>query len=413
MKIHSINNSQPIYNKKNNYSDSREQAGRAQINFGHYYSGRGGNGEEPFDGLITMLKLITAPVWGPIYLGNKFYKNQRAKSQQKLEEKARLMAEELYENRKTKDKTPAELLTNFINASVIANPEKGLNKVIGHGDLKLDMHARLLSPILATINGDKDLVKTNSLPNAVVFFGPNGCGKTYFIEALGEHAKELGMNFVEPQIDAFDSMKSVKNVSSAFKNAEDNFKKTGKYTFIYIDELDSFATDRKLTPKHLDEVNTLLKLTENCSQRGAIWLGATNNIKYIDRALMDRVSMTVPMPPMQDHEVFDTLIYRLIKEKGINKAEDLDFGKIVNKLNEKTNKYSPRNIEDIAKMALVQYKTSNANITTDDILNIIDNKITPKVNQRTISELNEDIDFAKNEGYIKNSYSEFKFEKDV
>jgi len=411
MKIYSINNSQIAQPKQATNKNATSLRNNSQINFGYLgdyrpYGEKSDSYGEDDD--FFVIKFLTAPIWGPFYLGYKYYKNQREKNIQNLQEQANAIAQQLYAN----EKDPAKLLTNFIKASVISDPEKGLNKVIGKDQLKLDMHTEILSPMVAAINGDKDLVKTNSLPNSVIFFGPYGCGKTYFIRALGEHAQELGMNFVEPEIDPFDSEKNVKKIIDIFKEAEENFKKTGKYTFIYMDEMDSYALDRDISPANVREIGALLKLTENSSQRGALWLGSTNKINLVDKALMSRVTMTVPMEPMQDFELLDTLIYHLIKERGIESAKDLDYKKIIAKMGEFKNKYCPRDIDEIAEFALKNYKILNAEIKTENIISVMENKIHPKMSNADIEKFNKQLEFTRNEGYIKPGYTEFKFMKE-
>lgn len=407
MRINSINAAQSsIYNNKN----SKQIKNHQQPTFGYFGNpniGGSGNWQGPteFDEAVgeflgkTFL-VITAPVWGPFYGGYKLYEKQRAKNEARIEKLASEKANQMFKAEENRQKTPEELLANFIGASIISDPNKGLNKVMCNGDLKLDVHTEILSPMVAVMKGDKDLVNTNSLPNGFILFGPKGTGKTYFMESLGEQAQELGMDFVVPEIDTLEPLQTAKNIRDAFKSAERNFKDTGKYTLIFMDEMDAYTTDRRLSLDNLKEVAALLKLTENSSQRGVIWLGATNNIKVMDRALLDRASMIRPIPIMQNYELFDTLAYHLIKEKGLNDASNIDYEKIKNKLESTTLKYSPRDMENIAKQAVKFYKINNNNITADDIIDIMSKRIPPKTNERALNEYNNDIVYAKSEGYI-------------
>ena len=57
-------------------------------------------------------------------------------------------------------------------------------------------------------------------------------------------------------------------------------------------------------------------------------------------------------------------------------------------------------MENIAKQAVKFYKINNNNITADDIIDIMSKRIPPKTNERALNEYNNDIVYAKSEGYI-------------
>lgn len=121
------------------------------------------------------------------------------------------------------------------------------------------------------------------VPNGLLFYGPPGCGKTYFAEKFAE---ELGCNYqyikcsdvASPYIHG-----GQEKIASVFDGARENAP-----TILFFDEIEAMIKDRS---KHTNvseagEVNEFLAQLNNCGQDGVIVIGATNKPTEIDEAAL-------------------------------------------------------------------------------------------------------------------------------
>ena len=121
------------------------------------------------------------------------------------------------------------------------------------------------------------------VPNGLLFYGPPGCGKTYFAEKFAE---ELGCNYryikcsdvASPFIHG-----GQEKIAAVFDEARENAP-----TILFFDEIEAMIKDRS---KHTNvseagEVNEFLTQLNNCGQDGVIVIGATNKPTEIDKAAL-------------------------------------------------------------------------------------------------------------------------------
>ena len=121
------------------------------------------------------------------------------------------------------------------------------------------------------------------VPNGLLFYGPPGCGKTYFAEKFAE---ELGCNYryikcsdvASPFIHG-----GQEKIAAVFDEARENAP-----TILFFDEIEDMIKDRS---KHTNvseagEVNEFLTQLNNCGQDGVIVIGATNKPTEIDKAAL-------------------------------------------------------------------------------------------------------------------------------
>jgi len=122
-----------------------------------------------------------------------------------------------------------------------------------------------------------------SIPNGLLFYGPPGCGKTYFAEKFAE---ELQCNYqyikcsdvASPYIHGGQG-----KIAAVFDEARKNAP-----TILFFDEIDAMIKDRN---KHTNvseagEVNEFLTQLNNCGADGVIVIGATNKPDEIDEAAL-------------------------------------------------------------------------------------------------------------------------------
>jgi len=121
------------------------------------------------------------------------------------------------------------------------------------------------------------------VPNGLLFYGPPGCGKTYFAEKFAE---ELGCNYqyikcsdvASPYIHG-----GQEKIAAVFNEAREKAP-----TILFFDEIEAMIKDRS---KHTNvseagEVNEFLAQLNNCGQDGVIVIGATNKPTEIDEAAL-------------------------------------------------------------------------------------------------------------------------------
>ena len=357
--------------------------------------------------LVTAI-LYGWPIWGPFWLGKKYLEHRRKNEQEKLAAEAKKLADDLAAKQKSGNKPPEQLLKEFLNISVIKSPDKGLNRVVGKDTVRFELLRDIICPVKLTMMGDWSYISTNSLPNGLIFFGPAGTGKTYMATAIGEHIEALGGRFVHIETDSFDPEGNVKKIREEFKKAEEIYKTAKgddrpKYTVIFFDEMDSLVPNSNIDKqgKHTDEVNEMKKLTENSSQRGVIWIGATNKLRNIDTTILSRSTKCIPFGPVKSYELADILKYHIEKEKNIK--ADIDYEEVIKAIEKSKILYMPRDLFNVAGTALQKYKLYDRPLTTRIINEIIDGaKGTVTVDN--LIDFENDIDFAKVQNIVPSNY---------
>lgn len=161
------------------------------------------------------------------------------------------------------------------------NPQ-GLNAIAGMSDLKKTFMSDIIEPIR---NKEKYEKFNVSLPNAVLLFGPPGCGKTYFVNKLAE---ELNYNFISTSQATFSSS-YIHGTSIKIKEIFDNARENAP-TLIFIDEVDALFPKRESLGAQQnykqEEINEFLIQLNNLSKDGVIVIAATNRPHLIDDALL-------------------------------------------------------------------------------------------------------------------------------
>lgn len=166
----------------------------------------------------------------------------------------------------------------------------------------MDQLKQMLTQKVIFILKDKEKAAKYKLlpPNGMLFYGPPGCGKSFFAEKFAE---ETGFNFMLVKASDLGSIYvhgSQGKIAGLFKKAEES-----KPTIICFDEFDAFVPNRsnKGAEHQAGEVNEFLSQLNNCAQRGIFVIATSNRPDMIDPAVLrtGRIDKMVYIP-MPDKE---------------------------------------------------------------------------------------------------------------
>jgi transitional endoplasmic reticulum ATPase len=144
---------------------------------------------------------------------------------------------------------------------------------------------------------DKERAKRYKLttPNGILFYGPPGCGKTFFAEKF---AAESGFNFMLVKASDLGSIYvhgSQGMIADLFKKAAANAP-----TIICFDEFDALVPQRDgvSNQNQAGEVNEFLSELNNCAKKGIFVIGTSNRPDKIDPAVLrtGRIDKMVYIP---------------------------------------------------------------------------------------------------------------------
>ena len=189
-------------------------------------------------------------------------------------------------------------------------------------------------------------------PPSLLFYGPAGCGKTFFAEKIAE---EVGINFMKIVPDDLASTLvhgTQEKIGEVFRKAEREAP-----TLIFFDEFDAMVPQRSNDDRNYQngETNEFLCMLNNAAERGVYVLAATNHPERIDKAVLRTVRIYeiiyVDMPDAKARES----LFRLALSK-LPTAEDIDFARLA----ELTTGYNCSDISYIVKVA--SRKMFNASI---------------------------------------------------
>lgn len=226
--------------------------------------------------------------------------------------------------------------------------KKGFQDVAGMDELK-----QLVTEGFINVLNNQECAKAFGItPPSLLFYGPPGCGKSYFAEKVGE---EVGIGFMKIVPDDLASTLihgTQEKIGEVFRDAERKAP-----TIIFFDEVDALIPKRSNDDHNYQngETNEFLCMLNNAAEKGVYVIAATNHPEIIDQAALrphrlDEI-IYVGMPDTKARES----LFRLELSKRPT-AEDIDFVRLA----DLTNGYNCSDINYIVKVA--SRKMFNASI---------------------------------------------------
>ena len=222
---------------------------------------------------------------------------QEQRSQEKR--KSELKLQEDLENQRiqmqTRHDAEMDKLAGSINGSArVLDPTKrmtnvpqdnGFKMIAGYNEQKSSIVQYFGTPVALEKYG-----KSANVPNGILLFGPDGCGKSTFVNAI---AGQFDCQLVEIP-NAFNDKANMKNLRIASTQAKDLFEKNGTRTIIHIDKFDEFA------PKGSRITGALKGFMDTVSKEfhATVFATTTSPEKIDDILLRDgRFKAKVAIPP--------------------------------------------------------------------------------------------------------------------
>ena len=232
--------------------------------------------------------------------------------------------------------------------------------VAGMQELKTLLEIDVINPIKNPLIFKQYKV---SIPNGILFYGPPGCGKTFVARRL---ADKIGFDFLEVTPSSTASIYvhgTQEKISILFKQAEEK-----ALCVLFFDEFDAFAPNREdnSTGHHYrSEVNEFLTQLNECHERKILVIGATNNAKLIDTAVLrpGRLDIKIFVPP-PDFEARIEVFKMYMKDRPQDK---IDWTRLA----EYTELFTYAEIKNIVEIAARYSANKRVNISTDILVDKI------------------------------------------
>jgi transitional endoplasmic reticulum ATPase len=209
------------------------------------------------------------------------------------------------------------------NAKPTVSDEKPKRKSGGFADVAgmKELKEQLQSDVISLLQNPEQAKSLGlSLPNGLLFYGPPGCGKTFFAEKFAE---ETGFNYqyvkgsdvASPYIDGGKG-----KIADIFNEARKNAP-----TILFLDEVDSIIRDRNdhNNVTTAGAVNEFLMQLNNCGKDNVLVIGATNKPTDIDEAALRagrlELKYYIPQPDFETRkEIFKISISKRKYDFGID-----------------------------------------------------------------------------------------------
>ena len=285
------------------------------------------------------------------------------KKLEELREDYKKIKEILNTNNTNEINKTVEIVADFLQRMEQIGQDRGFNRIVGYDDTKKFLKDKF---IFDSILKDKISENTN-IPNALLFYGPTGNGKTTFAIALAEQALMTPYIVNAANIGEVEAMNMIENYANQSKKRYES-SKNKQHSIIVVDEADS------LTQQGSPVVERFKNLIKNCAKEYNCTFFLTTNypLDLPQEILSNNITpFKVPVAPPDDFTV-KTIIDKKLKQA--NCVPQDGTLKIVEELfKDPAKKYSNGDINKLIERILFL----NPNPTTQDIINAIKEETVP------------------------------------
>jgi len=218
---------------------------------------------------------------------------------------------------------------------------KGFDAIAGMKELKEQFQLDVINAIRYPAEYAKYGI---SIPNGILFYGPPGCGKTFFAKCLADELDIEFMSLTPASLKSKYVNATQENIKHLFKEAEEKAP-----IVIFIDEINELLPNREFDDVHemtKSAVNEFLAQMDQTAEKGILIIGATNFPHNIDPAALRSGRMEKKFyiaPP--DFEARKTMFEMYLKNRP------LDFGIDYDELSRLTENYVSADIEFLVNEA--------------------------------------------------------------
>lgn len=222
----------------------------------------------------------------------------------------KIIAKATHQDLSLRFKSAQEMLNAFENPNLVCGetvrkvncPSKlGLAKERGNGFDDVagmqDIKAMLQSSVINILR-NRDMANEYgiSIPNGILFYGPPGCGKSFFAEKFAE---ETGSHYKYVKSSDLASTYihgTQEKIGQLFREAREKAP-----TILCFDEFDALVPKRNAVNNshQAGEVNEFLSQLNNCGKDGVFVIATTNQPDMIDTAILrkGRIDNIIYLPP--------------------------------------------------------------------------------------------------------------------
>lgn len=255
---------------------------------------------------------------------------------------------------------------------------EGFSQLAGYEDEKNILYKYFISEIEKAKQGQKA-----NVPNAVLFFGPKGNGKTTFSEAFAQEIGAKRRNIMPKGVDDF-----IEKLLKGANKAKEIYEEKGKLTVIFIDEIDGLTNSKSTI------IPELIEFLKDCYDKyHCIVFAATNHPLNLQLPITGDDSIfpyvvSVDPPNLENKQA--VLKYYLSERLG-NSVTDEDYKMLAEMLQQKEEETGNLYSNSVISEDICLSENEDVGISIADIIENI-KKTEPDIDSTAVKKYNNEMD---------------------